>query len=256
MKGIRNDNRFEGKTFLEKMSRSMMQDEIAFQQAATVQQITSGMVSINAGQIALKDEGSKRRWTVQLQPFNIGQFVVTQAHYNLLVHNLIAPAEDSQKPIVEVSWLEATRFCNLLSRKSGLSECYSLDANDEVTCDWEANGYRLPSEAEWEFACRAGSNEVRYGELNEIAWFHDNSGSQVHQVGTKTPNAWGLYDMIGNVWEWCWDIYDANIYGPYRVFRGGGWSDQPRACRASCRRKSHPTFRVDDLGFRLAQSIR
>jgi formylglycine-generating enzyme required for sulfatase activity len=238
------------------MGHSMMQDEIAFQQAATVRQIASDMVGIHAGQISLKDEGSKVRWTVRLQPFKISQFVVTQVHYNLLVQDLIAPAEDSRKPVVEVSWLDATRFCNLISRKSGLSECYLLDATGEVLCDWEANGYRLPSEAEWEFACRAGSSEVRYGELNEIAWFHDNSGSQLHPVGLKTPNAWGLYDTIGNVWEWCWDIYDANVYGPYRVFRGGGWSDQPRACRASCRRKSHPTFRVDDLGFRLAQSIR
>jgi formylglycine-generating enzyme len=234
----------------------MTQDELAFGQAAIVRQIASGMIGIQAGKITLKDEGSKVHWTVDLQPFKISTFVVTQAQYLLLVQGLIAIDQDSRKPMVEVSWLDAISFCNLISRTSGLSECYSLDANDEVACDWDANGYRLPSEAEWEFACRAGSSDVRYGELNEIAWFHDNSSSQLYPVGMKTPNAWGLYDTIGNVWEWCWDIYDADVYGPYRVFRGGGWSDQPRACRASCRRKSHPTFRVDDLGFRLAQSIR
>jgi len=76
----------------------------------------------------------------------------------------------------------------------------------------------------------------------------------LHDVGTKQPNAWGFHDTIGNAWEWCWDVYDARVYGPYRVFRGGGWCDKPRACRASCRRKSHPTYCIDDLGFRLARS--
>jgi formylglycine-generating enzyme required for sulfatase activity len=125
----------------------------------------------------------------------------------------------------------------------------------DVVCAWGADGYRLPSEAEWEYACRAGTAGVRYGELDEIAWYRGTSGGEVHDVATKAPNALGLYDMIGNVWEWCWDVYDPSVYGPYRVFRGGGWCDQPRGCRASCRRKSHPTYRMDDLGFRLARSL-
>jgi sulfatase modifying factor 1 len=70
----------------------------------------------------------------------------------------------------------------------------------------------------------------------------------------KQPNAWGLYDMLGNVWEWCWDIYDADVYGDYRVLRGGGWSDPEWSCRAGVRRRSHPTFRIDDVGFRVAHS--
>ena len=133
--------------------------------------------------------------------------------------------------------------------------CYSgigsVDA-EEVSCDLEATGYRLPTEAEWEHACRAGSDQVRYGELDAIAWWRGNSENALHEVGTRLPNAWGLHDMIGNTWEW--DLFDPEVYGPYRVFRGGGYADGPRSCRASCRRKSHPSFQIDDLGFRLART--
>jgi formylglycine-generating enzyme required for sulfatase activity len=159
--------------------------------------------------------------------------------------------------MTEVSWKDAVLFCNLLSAETGLDTCYALgedpDAQD-VVCDWTASGYRLPSEAEWEHACRAGTTGVRYGELDEIAWYRGNSGGEPHEVATKAPNAWGLYDMLGNVWEWCWDVYDPKVYGPYRVFRGGGAYDRAWGCQASSRRKSHPTLSIDDLGFRLARS--
>lgn len=221
-----------------------------------IRQIAENMVGIEAGEITLKDEGTGRQWTVDLFPFRISRFVVTREDYVLFSQGEAVAADDGKKPIVDVSWNDAIRFCNLVSKMAGLPECYASDSRDEFTCDWQLNGYRLPSEAEWEFACRAGNDQVRYGELSDIAWSRDNSGRRLHEVGTKKPNGFGLYDMIGNVWEWCWDIYDAQVYGPYRVFRGGGWSDPPRGCRASCRRKSHPALRIDDLGFRLAQSIR
>jgi formylglycine-generating enzyme required for sulfatase activity len=222
---------------------------------AIAREITTQMVMVDAGEIALKDEGKDLRWAINLQPFRISKFVVTRAQYDLLVRGLVVETEESQKPVVEVSWQEATQFCNLLSRQAGLAECYSWDATGVIACDWNSSGYRLPSEAEWEFACRAGSSDVRYGELDDIAWYNGNSSSQLHEVGLKQPNNFGLYDTIGNVWEWCWDIYDSEVYGEYRVFRGGGFSDPPRGCRASCRRKSHPTFRIDDLSFRLEQTI-
>jgi formylglycine-generating enzyme required for sulfatase activity len=199
------------------------------------------VIEIPAGEIALLDEGTRRTWTVEVGAFRLAPHPVT--------------VPGSRTPLTEVSWIDAVVFCNRLSTEHGLEPCYSLsDDPDDVVCDWTAGGYRLPSEAEWEYACRAGTTGVRYGELDEIAWYQGNSGGSVHEVATRAPNAWGLYDMLGNVWEWCWDRFDPNVYGPYRVFRGGGWLDQPRACRASCRRKSHPTLRIDDLGFRLCQT--
>ena len=208
------------------------------------------LIGLPAGEIVLRDEGKKTNWLVEVEAFRLAPFPVTHEQYG-------GDFSAARAPVTDVSWLDAVRFCNLLSAASGLEPCYTIgDDRDgqDVVCDWRGDGYRLPTEAEWEYACRAGSPDVRYGDLDEIAWYRGNSGDETHDVGTKAPNAWGFHDMIGNVWEWCWDVYDPAVYGPYRVFRGGGRYDHPRACRASCRRKSHPTFHIDDLGFRLARS--
>jgi formylglycine-generating enzyme required for sulfatase activity len=206
------------------------------------------MVGVPAGEIVLRDEGSRTSWRVEVAAFRIAAWPVTRELYGA--------DGPPMTPVTEVRWIDAVEFCNRLSRAAGLEPCYTIGDDPEwqdVVCDWTANGYRLPSEAEWEYACRAGSTGVRYGELDEIGWYRGNSGDEVHDVAGKAPNAWGLHDMIGNVWEWCWDSYDPAVYGSYRVFRGGGWFDPPRGCRASCRRKSHPTYSIDDVGFRLAQ---
>lgn len=217
--------------------------------------IADRLIHIPAGVIQLRDERKKIFWASRFDAFSIDPFPVTRALYADVL-GLPAPVEAPEAPVTDVSWLDAARFCNRLSTRLGLEPCYRVgedpDARDMVW-DRRATGYRLPTEAEWEHACRAGSEAQRYGELDLIAWHAGNSGGAAHAVGGRQPNAWGLHDMIGNVWEWCWDLYDTEIYGPYRVFRGGGWADQPRALRASCRRRSHPRFHIDDLGFRLAR---
>jgi formylglycine-generating enzyme len=214
------------------------------------------MIAIPPGQVTLSDRRTERSWSVELAPYQLGAFPVTQARYAQVTGGRPSTAPGDQLPVESVSWMDAVRFCNALSEREGLAPAYRLHADDEgVTWDAAADGYRLPSEAEWEHAGRAGTTGARYGQLDEIAWYRGNSGERVHDVGGRQPNAWGLYDMLGNVWEWCWDIYDAEVYDTYRVLRGGGWFDESWSCRASVRRRSHPTFRIDDVGFRIARSI-
>lgn len=214
------------------------------------------MVNIPEGEVELRDDRTKSQWKAEIRPFRLARYPVTKGLYDALTNNSPNSSDGELTPFVNVSWHDAISFCNLLSQKNGLKACYSISNDGEtVRCDWESDGYRLPTEAEWQYACKAGTAGYRYGELDKIAWYSENSGGSLHEVGRKDPNPWGLYDMLGNVWEWCWDLYDEQVYGSYRIFRGGSWAEEARGCGASCRRRSHPTFRIDDLGFRLAQTI-
>jgi formylglycine-generating enzyme required for sulfatase activity len=214
------------------------------------------MVKVPGGEIDLRDDRTTSKWKVDIQPFLLARYPVTKELYFAISQKSSISYDGDHNPVVNISWNDAISFCNLLSQKVGLKECYSIsDDGENIICDWESDGYRLPSEAEWQYACKAGTTEYRYGELDKIAWYNENSAGTTHEVGRKEPNAWGLYDMLGNVWEWCWDLYDQNVYGSYRIFRGGSWAEEARGCGATCRRRSHPTFTIDDLGFRLAKSI-
>jgi formylglycine-generating enzyme required for sulfatase activity len=215
---------------------------------------TPEMIAIPSGRVTLSDRRTERTWAVDLAPYELAATPVTQAQYEQVLGERPITAVGGQLPVESMQWLDAVRFCNALSEREGLT---SADCVEGETVEWEqaADGYRLPTEAEWEHACRAGTTAARYGELDEIAWYRGNSDERIHEVHGKLPNAWGLYDMLGNVWEWCWDFYDPEVYGTYRVLRGGGWFDEPWSCRASVRRRTHPTSRLDDLGFRPARSL-
>ncbi|MFF8657190.1 formylglycine-generating enzyme family protein [Streptomyces huasconensis] len=213
------------------------------------------MIAVPPGRVTLSDRRTRRSWTVDLAPYLLAAHPVTQGLYERVTGLRPSAARGERLPVEGVSWWDAVRFCNALSERAGLAPAYRIGADDEsVAWDASADGYRLPTEAEWEHACRAGTTGPHYGPLDDIAWYRGNSGERVHDVGSRQANPWGLYDMLGNVWDWCWDVYDAEVYGGYRVLRGGGWFDEHWSCRASARRRSHPSYRVDDVGFRVARS--
>ena len=215
------------------------------------------LVTIPRGRVEMRDDRIKRVWEVEIDAFLLSKFPVTQDVYEAITHKNPSTFRGHRLPVETVSWMDAIVFCNELSELSGKHPCYAIDQETKkVTLDPSANGFRLPTEAEWQYACQAGTKQIRYNDLELIGWYKENSKNRTHDVGLKKPNAWGLYDMLGNVWEWCSDIYDETVYGSYRVFRGGGWCDVERSVMATTRRRSHPfSFRIDDLGFRIARSL-
>jgi formylglycine-generating enzyme required for sulfatase activity len=232
---------------------------------------------------------SKREWFDDEQPqhpvkitrpFFLGTHPVTQGQYQAIMGSkwshckvyfptftvMVMGSDDL--PVENVSWLDALNFCNKMSEKDKRTPFYLINGTD-VT-DVGGDGYRLPSEAEWEYACRAGSATLfpfgdDAGKLGEHAWYSSNSQSKTHHVGQKSPNAWGLYDLLGNVWEWCADWYDEKYYASSpaadppgaswalsRVIRGGSWNFNAGYCRPAYRRRSAPEYRINRLGFRVA----
>lgn len=224
---------------------------------------STAMISVPHGRVTLSDKRTERHWTVEVEACLLGVHPVTQAQYAAVTGTRPSTVYGDRLPVTDVSWWDAVRYCNARSEREGLRPVYRIApsegdaaAGNGIERDQTADGYRLPDEAEWEHACRAGTTGPRYGALDAIAWYRDNSGERIHEVGGKSPNRWGLHDMLGNVWEWCWELYDPEVYGTYRVLRGGGWFDEHWSCRASVRRRSMSTFRIDDLGFRVARSAR
>jgi formylglycine-generating enzyme required for sulfatase activity len=229
------------------------------------------MMELPGGTFRMTYDGKKPQRTVTIASFRIGVTPVTTELYRELMQQE-PPSEDQRcLPIVDVSWEDAIRFCNALCEREGYQPCYR-QVNGEWSCDGSGDGYRLPTEAEWEYACRAGTEtSYWFGDdpemLDKYAWFSGNSGNQVHEVRGKVPNPWGLYDMHGNVWEWCWDQYklysltrvrswdDLHQYvkPKYRVLRGGSFISPPEVLRSASRGKLEPVGRNANAGFRCVR---
>ena len=200
------------------------------------------------------DEGPVQKVTIK-NPFYIGKYPVTQKQWIAVMGNNPSQLKGEDRPVESVSWNDAQEFIKKLNH---------LEKTDK---------YRLPFEAEWEYACRAGT-KTRYSfgddksKLGDYAWYGENAGSETHSVGLKKPNPWGLYDMHGNVWEWCQDKYhDSYSVAPsdgsawdsgsssHSVYRGGSWHRDARYCRSALRLKSDPDDRDGDLGFRVLRTL-
>jgi len=224
------------------------------------------MTPIPAGSFLMGDDGEPPIHRVRiLKPFLMGVTPVTQALYKNIMGENPSEFKGDNRPVENISWFDTVEFCNRLSHRAGLKRVYTID-EENVTADWHANGFRLPTEAEWEYACRSGTSGERYGEIDEIAWYEKNSNDSTQEVGKKEPNAWGLYDMLGNVWEWCWDWYASYpgeectdwrgpVSGSIRVDRGGSWLRGAGRCASAFRVGSPPALRRGFRGVRLARSL-
>ena len=225
------------------------------------------------------DDSERPLHLVQIdRPFLLGVYPVTQARYAAVAGSSplsLFKGRDSN-PVDTVSWLDAVRFCNLLSAADGLKTYYEIRPDGRVY-ERGGTGYRLPTEAEWEYACRAGcASSYSFGDdpdrLGDYAWFQRNSGSSTHEVGQLSPNGFGLHDMHGNVWEWCWDWYapyptrssadGSPLAGPRgptegreRVLRGGSWNADTHQLRSAARNSYDPEEPLWYFGFRLARSL-
>ena len=244
---------------------------------AVTSQNAPGMALIPAGEFVMGDnngdEDEKPAHKVQVGAFYMDTHEVSQKAYESFMEKNPSKFKAPDKPVEQVDWYHAVLYCNMRSLKEGLKPCYDAKT---LACDFAADGYRLPTEAEWEYACRAGT-QTKYtvgddpAKLRPCAWFKANGSQTTHPVGQKTPNPWGLYDMHGNVAEWCHDVYSESHYqknegkdprgpaaGDKRVLRGGSWRASEDGCRSSARNSENARFAdacfgSDAYGFRCVK---
>ena len=234
------------------------------------------MVQLPGAWFTMGDETEvdARPHQVYVSAFYIDKYLVTQEQYQRVMGGNPSRWKGSMNPVEQVRWSDAARYCNARSRLEALQSCYDLKTWE---CNFDADGYRLPTEAEWEYACRAASKTTYFfgndpSKLRDYAWFEENSGGQPRPVGQKLPNPWGLYDMYGNVWQWCNDFYKVDYYqeapkespkgpkaGDNKVVRGGAWKFSEQSCRSGYRYNEDPgyvdvCFGYDIYGFRCVRN--
>ena len=235
-----------------------------------------GFVLVEAGTFRMgstsgdNDEKPVHRVRIS-RDYYMGRYEVTQKQWCDVMGGNPSYMKGDNHPVEEVSWYDAVEYCNRLSVLEDLTPCYS-GSGDNIRCDFSANGYRLPTEAEWEYAARGGNRSRGYvfagsDEKDVVGWCGVNSRGATHVVGQKKPNELELYDMSGNVWEWCWDRYGSKYYsssssanprgpstGSRRVDRGGCWCSGTGCLRVANRRGGDPSYGYSVIGFRLVRT--
>ena len=264
---------------------------IAEQKANKLKSITENFVYVEGGTFGMGSNNGysfeKPVHNVTLSSYYVAKTEVTQIQWAAVMGNNPSDFKGDNRPVECVSWYDAIVFCNKLSMMDKKTPVYSVNGKTDpdtwnykpcqgnsisgtITMNIKSNGYRLPTEAEWEFAAWGGKKRKGYkysgsDNLSRVAWYDDNSGNKTHDVAKKSPNELGLYDMSGNVWEWCWDWYGSygssaqtNPVGPSsgdsRVRRGGSWVYDSDFCRVTFRINDGPDGRNHYVGFRLVRS--
>jgi len=234
---------------------------------------SKNMVKIKSGNFMMgspdgeyEHNSNERQHNVVISSYYISIYPVTQIEYEELIKESPSYFKGDNLPVENVNWYDAIEYCNIKSKKEGFTPVYTIEGS-EVWLDQFANGYRLPTEAEWEYACRADT-KTPYNTgvtIKDITgWYNLNSGDTTRPVGLKPANEWGLFDMHGNVWEWCWDLYGVykcvddqkkkNVSSTHRVLRGGSWNNNAACLRSASRGSAHATQRFQNIGFRLARN--
>lgn len=263
-------------------------DEYDFNKEETEKPVVIDMVEVKGGTFQMGSmngtEMERPVHDVTVKSFLMGKTQVTQDVWQNVMAGNPSYFEGKNYPVECVSWYDAAVFCNLLSMAQGLEPCYSIDGSidisewgsvpqegnderwDEMQCNFSANGYRLPTEEEWEYAAREGEKHSSYiysgsNELDEVAWYGGSSGDEIHDVAHKKANALGIYDMSGNVCEWCNSWYKE--YGQegkpkelFRVYRGGCFWNVASVCTVSWRGRYTPGYKCSYLGLRLVRTIK
>lgn len=226
---------------------------------------------------------TRNGFNITLSDFYVGKYEITQVQYKVVMGSNPSRYKGNNNPVERVSWYDTVEFCNKLSEMEGFEKCYNInknrkDSNNEawcddlkytVSCDFDANGYRLPTEAEWEYAARGGNQSSGYkysgsDNITEVAEYEGNNNKSTKSVGGKKPNELGIYDMSGNVYEWCWDWFDSYIDAPQsnpighlsgtrRIYRGGSWRYETMYCGVAYRNGNYPNNGFHYNGFRVAR---